>query len=308
MRRGLSPMRERAETMVREAQETICRALEELDGGRFRADVWARDGGGGGVSRILQDGPVIEKAGVNTSVVWGELPEDAARALAGGHNHPVSGRSFFAAGISVIVHPRNPYAPTAHCNVRYFERAGGDDAGAWWFGGGADLTPCYLFDEDAAHFHRTMKAACDRHDAAFYPRFKRWCDEYFFLPHRGEARGVGGIFFDDLHDRPADRLLDFARDCALAFVPAYVPVIDRRKDTPYGEAERRWQELRRGRYVEFNLVYDRGTSFGLKTGGRTESVLVSLPPVVRWEYAVEVDDGSPEARLLEALRTPREWA
>jgi coproporphyrinogen III oxidase len=255
---------------------------------------------------VLQGGRVFEKAGVNVSVVRGELGREAAAAMGGGHEAGDDLR-FFAAGISLVLHPANPMAPTVHANYRYFERGGEEDPAAWWFGGGSDLTPCYLFEEDAAHFHRTLKAACDRHDAAFYPRFKAWCDEYFTLPHRGEARGIGGIFFDDLHDRPAGDLVAFVEDAASAFLPSYLPVLKRRMAMEYGEAQKAWQTLRRGRYVEFNLLYDRGTHFGLRTGGRVESILMSLPLNVRWEYAPKVLPGSEEARLLDALGHPREW-
>jgi coproporphyrinogen III oxidase len=221
-----------------------------------------------------------------------------------------SDRGFFAAGVSLVLHPHNPMAPTAHANYRYFERGGGGDEApaAWWFGGGADLTPAYLFEEDVRHFHRAHKVACDRHDPKLYPRFKRWCDEYFYLPHRGEARGVGGIFFDDLCDRDPAALLSFCRDCADAFVPAYLPIVEQRKDADFTPEQKRWQQLRRGRYVEFNLVYDRGTRFGLKTAGRVESVLMSLPLTARWEYAHEPPAESEEGRLVAVLRAPREWA
>jgi coproporphyrinogen III oxidase len=281
-------------------QDEVCRALEDLDGAaRFREDVWTREGGGGGRTRILEDGAVFEKAGVNTSAVHGLLDEAFAMRLQG------EGREFFAAGISLVVHPRSPLVPTTHANVRYIVQ--GKKA---WFGGGADLTPYYLFDEDAAHFHRTLKAACDRHDPAYYARFKKTCDSYFWLKHRGEARGVGGLFFEDPGAGAGGDLardLDFVRDVGRAVVPAYAPIVARRKDQPYTEAQRAWQEIRRGRYVEFNLLYDRGTTFGLETRGRTESILMSLPPRVRWVYDHRPEPGTEEARLVEVLRSPREW-
>lgn len=301
-------MRARMENMIRDAQDTICDALAKVDGTPFREDAWQREGGGGGRSRVLQDGNVFEKAGVNISIVHGTLSPEAARSMGGGQSlSPDEDLSFFAAGISLVIHPKNPMAPTAHANYRYFERGDGQKDGSWWFGGGADLTPSYLFDEDAAHFHRTHKEACDKHDPAFYPRFKKWCDEYFFIKHRGESRGIGGIFFDDLHDRDPERIFAFSSECAAAFVPSYVPLVERRKDLPFTEEHKRWQQLRRGRYVEFNLVYDRGTIFGLKTGGRIESILMSLPLTARWEYDHHPAEGSEEARLLDVLKNPKDW-
>jgi coproporphyrinogen III oxidase len=278
-------------------QEEICRALERTDReGRFRDDVWTREGGGGGSSRILEGGGVFEKAGVNTSVVFGELSESFAQRLQG------EGREFFAAGISLVLHPANPLVPTMHANLRFIVQ--GSKA---WFGGGTDLTPYYLFDEDAEHFHRTLKQVCDRHDLAYYPRFKRTCDEYFYLKHRGECRGVGGLFFENIGGN-LEREFDFVQDCGRAFLPAYLPIVERRKRMRFTAAQRDWQEIRRGRYVEFNLLYDRGTVFGLETGGRTESILMSLPPRVRWVYDFQPEPGSEEARLVEVLRHPRSWA
>ena len=278
-------------------QEEICAALEGLDGvARFGRDAWVRPGGGGGITRILQDGAVLEKAGVSFSDVDGELPEAFARRLSG------EGRAFAAVGLSLVLHPRSPLVPTTHANVRYIVQGG-----KAWFGGGADLTPYYLFEEDAAHFHRVLRAACDRHDPSYYPRFKEGCDRYFHLPHRGEARGVGGIFFENMGGDP-ERELAFAKDFAASFLSAWLPIAERRRGLPYGEAQRAWQEIRRGRYVEFNLLHDRGTVFGLETGGRTESILMSLPPRVRWVYDHRPAEGSEEERLLEVLRRPREWA
>ncbi len=295
----MDALRSRVQAYVEDLQDRICAALEAVDGGRFREDRWTRDGGGGGRTRVLEGGRVFEKAGVNTSAVFGELDPDFARELQG------EGTAFFATGVSLVLHPRSPRIPTAHANFRYLEQGGGA-----WFGGGADLTPYYLVDADARHFHRTFRAACDAHDPAYYPRFKAECDRYFHLPHRGEARGVGGIFFDglgadDAHDLEAR--FAFLRDAGDAFVPAYRPLVEAHLDDPWGEGERAWQLLRRGRYVEFNLVYDRGTLFGLKTGGRIESILMSLPPVVHYPYDPRTP-GPEEARLMEVLRAPRDWA
>lgn len=295
-------MRARMEAMVRRIQDEVCAALAAVDGGTFREDEWTRDGGGGGRSRVLQDGRVFEKAGVGVSVVHGTLSPEAAKTMGGGRD--VADLRFFATGVSMVVHPHNPMCPTMHANYRYFERGEGE---AWWFGGGTDLTPSYLFDDDAKHFHGTLKKACDAHDPAYYPKFKKWCDDYFLIAHRGERRGIGGIFYDDQHDRDAEKILAFSTSCAEAIVPAYLPIVERRKDMPYGGDEKRWQQLRRGRYVEFNLVYDRGTVFGLKTGGRIESILMSLPLTARWEYAHQPAAGSREAALLDVLRAPREW-
>jgi len=278
-------------------QEEICAALERADGrARFGRDAWTREGGGGGVARVLAEGDLLERAGVNVSHVHGRLDPAFARRLQG------EGLDFEAVGISLVLHPRSPMVPTAHMNVRLLVQ--GEKA---WFGGGADLTPCYLFDEDATHFHRILKAACDRHDPAFYPRFKKACDDYFFLPHRGERRGVGGIFFEDLKGDPR-RELALVRDVARAFLPAWLPIAERRRGLAFGERERAWQEIRRGRYVEFNLLHDRGTVFGLQTGGRAESILMSLPPRVRWVYDHRPEPGSEEARIVDVLRAPRDWA
>lgn len=277
-------------------QDDLTRALERIDGkGRFREDVWNRPGGGGGCSRVLEGGAVFERAGVGFSHVFGKLPA----VLSG---LPGEGSRFEAAGVSLVLHPLNPHVPTVHASFRRLRRGGTS-----WIGGGADLTPHVLFEEDAAHFHRTLKAACDRHEVASYARFKKACDAYFFLKHRNEARGVGGIFFDYLQGAPS-KLEAFLVDLWDAFLPAYAPIVERRRGMPYGERERQFQLWRRGRYVEFNLLYDRGTAFGLSTGGRAESILMSLPPLARWEYAFEPARGSPEARLMEILRSPRDWA
>ncbi|XP_022931351.1 oxygen-dependent coproporphyrinogen-III oxidase, chloroplastic [Cucurbita moschata] len=310
---GSSSIRARFEKMIRDAQDSVCKAIEEADGGgKFKEDVWSRPGGGGGISRVLQDGAVWEKAGVNVSVVYGVMPPDAYRAAkAAAGDHKPGPIPFFAAGISSVLHPKNPFAPTLHFNYRYFETdAPKDVPGAprqWWFGGGTDLTPSYIFEEDVKHFHSVQKSACDKFDPSFYPRFKKWCDDYFYIKHRGERRGLGGIFFDDLNDYDQEMLLSFATECANSVVSAYIPIIERRKDTPFTEQNKAWQQLRRGRYVEFNLVYDRGTTFGLKTGGRIESILVSLPLTARWEYDHKPEEGSEEWKLLDACINPKEW-
>jgi len=297
----MDALAERARDLFRGLQDSICAGLETLDGGgQFREDAWQREGGGGGRSRVMSEGRLFEKAGVGFSEVFGAVEGELAKVMAG------DGPTFYATGVSLVLHPRSPRIPTVHANFRYLGRGS-----ARWFGGGSDLTPYYLDEDDARHFHRTWRAACDRHDPAYYPRFKRWCDEYFQLPHRGEARGVGGIFFDDLgkgaSPEECGRLLTFVRDCGAAFLPAYLPIAERHLGDGFGERERAWQLVRRGRYVEFNLIYDRGTTFGLRTRGRTESILMSLPPLVRWEYDHQPEPGSPEAALLDVLRTPRDW-
>nr|XP_004248412.1 coproporphyrinogen-III oxidase 1, chloroplastic [Solanum lycopersicum] len=307
-------VRARFEKMIREVQDSVCAALEDVDGGgKFKEDVWSRPGGGGGISRVLQDGNVFEKAGVNVSVVYGVMPPEAyraARPVDNGNTKP-GPIPFFAAGVSSVIHPKNPFAPTVHFNYRYFETdAPKDTPGAprqWWFGGGTDLTPAYIFEEDVKHFHSVQKGACDKFDASFYPRFKKWCDDYFYIKHRDERRGLGGIFFDDLNDYDQEMLLSFSTECANSVIPAYIPIIEKRKDTPFTDEHKAWQQLRRGRYVEFNLVYDRGTTFGLKTGGRIESILVSLPLSARWEYDHQPVEGSEEWKLLDACINPKEW-
>ncbi|MSP60631.1 MAG: oxygen-dependent coproporphyrinogen oxidase [Myxococcales bacterium] len=284
-----------AAEFFRSIQDSICAGLEEEDGtARFRTDAWERPGGGGGLTRVLVDGTVFEKAGVNTSTVHGDLQPEFAAHL------PGDGLTFFAAGVSLVLHPKSPMVPTVHANFRCIRRGA-----ALWFGGGADLTPYYPQREDAVHFHRVWKERCDRHDRDFYNRFKKWCDEYFYLPHRREARGVGGIFFDHLMRDPV-RDLAFVRDLGEGFLPAYRPIVQRRRGDPFGERERQFQLLRRGRYVEFNLLHDRGTTFGLKTDGRVESILMSLPPLVRWEYDAQFAPGTPEAALGDWLK-PQDW-
>ncbi len=309
-----SPMRLRMESLIKETQKEIIKEIEKIDGNKFRIDAWDRPSGGGGISCVLQDGNVFEKAGVNTSVVYGKLPRNAILRMRADHkalDPDLESLDFFAAGLSVVMHPHNPMAPTVHFNYRYFETANADgSSNSWWFGGGCDLTPSYLFDEDAIHFHKTIKEACDKHDKGYYPRFKKWCDEYFYNKHRGEARGVGGIFFDDLDETETDQgqLFSFVSDCLNAFLPQYLPIIERRKDMPFTEKEKQWQKLRRGRYVEFNLVYDRGTSFGLNTpNARVESILISLPLEARWQYMHAPDKGSREERCLNVLTNPVEW-
>ncbi|MHB8249171.1 MAG: oxygen-dependent coproporphyrinogen oxidase [Acidithiobacillus sp.] len=294
----MSPQVDEMERFLLGLQDRICAALETTDGGaRFREDLWERPAGGGGRTRVISDGAIFEKGGVNFSrVSGGQLPPSATA-----HRPELAGQPFTALGVSLVLHPRNPYVPIVHMNYRFFSAGS-----VWWFGGGADLTPIYGFEEDARHFHGTLKAAGDRHDPLFYPRFKAWCDEYFFIKHRDEMRGVGGIFFDDLSG-DGEKLQAFWEAAAESFLPAYLPIVERRRHLPYGERERHFQGLRRGRYVEFNLVYDRGTLFGLQSGGRTESILMSLPPLAEWLYDWQGEPGSPEAELRERFLTPRDW-
>lgn len=316
--------RQRARDLLMGLQDSICQGLEQLDGdGRFLEESWQRPEGGGGRSRVIKAGRVFEQGGVNFSEVQGsELPPSILSQRPEAKGHP-----WFATGTSMVLHPRNPYIPTVHLNYRYFEAGP-----VWWFGGGADLTPYYPYLEDAQHFHRTLKSACDGVNPAYYQVFKPWCDEYFFLKHRGETRGVGGIFYDyqdpggvlykgpDGDGRAAaesgrigpiaqswEQLFQLASACGNAFLPSYVPIAEKRQHTAYGERERQFQLYRRGRYVEFNLVFDRGTIFGLQTNGRTESILMSLPPLVRWEYGYRVDPGSREALLTELFTRPQDW-
>jgi coproporphyrinogen III oxidase len=289
--------RDRVASYFRQLQDRIVAALEALDGAGFREDAWQREGGGGGRSRVLSEGGVFEKAGVNFSDVHGEMSEEMSRQV------PGEGRHFTACGVSLVLHPRNPMVPTVHANFRHLTK--GDRR---WFGGGADLTPFYPHREDVVHFHRTWKRVCEAHrEVADYARLKKWCDEYFFLPHRGEARGVGGIFFDYLEGDP-ERTFAFVRGAGDAFLEAYLPIARRRKEEPYTEAQKEFQEHRRGRYVEFNLLYDRGTVFGLKTGGRIESILMSLPAKARWWYDYRPAPGSREAELTDFWLKPRDWA
>jgi coproporphyrinogen III oxidase len=287
--------RKRTEEYFRSLQDRITRGLEELDGSTFKEDLWHREGGGGGRTRVLEEGRIFEKAGVNFSAVAGNLPEEFAAKIPRG-----DGTAFFATGVSLVLHPRSPMVPTVHANFRYLEKGS-----ASWFGGGSDLTPYYPMLEDAVHFHATIKKACDRHDPTYYPRFKKWCDEYFFLKHRGETRGVGGVFFDYL-EGDTEKNFAFVSDLGDHFLEMYVPIALRRHEMPYEERHRQFQLCRRGRYVEFNLLYDRGTIFGLETRGRTESILMSLPPSVRWVYDFKPEPGSLEERNMEFFK-PRDW-
>jgi coproporphyrinogen III oxidase len=283
-------------------QDRICTAVEAIDGTRFRADRWDRPDGGGGESRILTDGSVFERAGVSISHVFGErMPPSASLA------HPqIAGAPFEAMGLSLVFHPRNPHVPTTHCNVRFFQALPHGSEPVWWFGGGFDLTPYYAYDEDVLHWHLSARDACTPFGATLYDDFKKGCDQYFFLPHRNETRGIGGLFFDDVTLGGFDPAFALLRSVGDAFLPAYQPILERRRNLAYGVRERDFQRYRRGRYVEFNLVYDRGTLFGLQSRGRTESILMSLPPEVRWEYDWRPEPGSPEARLYEFLQ-PRDY-
>ncbi|MBS1659935.1 MAG: oxygen-dependent coproporphyrinogen oxidase [Bacteroidetes bacterium] len=314
------PFRERWIEYIHGLQDSICAALEGADGkARFVLDEWVREGGGGGRTKVIAGGDVFEKGGVNTSVVWGKVTDMMRAQL------KIEGENWFACGLSLVIHPVNPYVPTTHANWRYFEMTDNEgNVTDRWFGGGSDLTPYYLFEEDARHFHGTLRDAMEPFGSDCYVRYKKWCDEYFVNKHRGdEMRGIGGVFYD--HLRPGSALgsasgLDSASDSAdlerlfafqqangNAFLPAYVPIVLRRKDVSYGEREVEWQEIRRGRYVEFNLIHDRGTLFGLKTNGRTESILMSLPPRARWGYNYQPAPGSPEAQLLDACLHPKNW-
>jgi len=286
-------------------QSQIVDALEKADGTPFRADNWERAEGGGGLSRLLENGNLLERAGVLFSHVKGQsLPASATA-----HRPQLAGRSWEAMGVSMVLHPRNPYVPTTHMNVRMFVAyapEGSTQGDIFWFGGGMDLTPYYVFEEDARHFHQTCKLALDPFGASLYPDYKRWCDEYFYLKHRGETRGVGGVFFDDLNEPGFEKSFAITRAVGDAFLQAYMPIVEKRRDTPYTERERDFQLYRRGRYVEFNLVFDRGTLFGLQSGGRTESILLSMPPVAHWRYDWKPEAGSAEAKLYEYLK-PRDW-
>lgn len=315
-------MKDQFINFIHDLQDQICGAIEAQDGrARFREDQWQRAAGGGGKTRVIADGLVFEKGGVNTSVVHGELPELIRERFG------VEQGYFMAAGLSLVIHPVNPHVPTVHANYRYFElydREGGEIRDAW-FGGGADLTPYFLNESDARHFHEVHKTACDKIDVSLYPKFKPDCDKYFYNTHRGESRGIGGIFYDYMRpvnvptsggerhtgsgypDLTWEQLFGLAQVNGQAFIDAYIPIVERNKLVAWTEEERYWQEIRRGRYVEFNLIHDRGTLFGLKTDGRVESILMSLPPRVRWDYDFQVKSGSPESALVEVLREPREW-
>jgi coproporphyrinogen III oxidase len=304
----MSKLRDQFSAYIAELQDEICGALEAVDGaGMFRSDEWERDGGGGGLTRVIEHGDVFEKGGVNISRVHGELPEPIKK------NFDVEQGWFWAGGISLVIHPRSPMIPTVHANFRYFELY--DDPELehpvdGWFGGGADLTPYYLWDEDAVHFHKVLKDACDPHGEELYPEFKEECDNYFYNTHRNEARGIGGLFFDyrrKTEERTLEDWYDFTTDVGKSFVEAYVPIVKKRLNESYTDEQRYFQELRRGRYVEFNLIHDRGTLFGLKTNGRIESILMSLPPRVRWDYNPQVEDGTREAYLIDRLTNPIDW-
>lgn len=285
-------------------QTRITTALAEEDGAAtFQEDLWERPEGGGGRTRVLAEGAVFEQGGVNFSHVTGASMPAAATA----GRPELAGRQYEALGVSLVIHPRNPYVPTSHANVRFFIATKPGAAPIWWFGGGFDLTPYYPFDEDVLHWHRVAEQACAPFGAEVYQRHKQWCDRYFFLKHRNETRGVGGLFFDDLNHWDFERCFAYQRSVGDHFLPAYLPIVERRRDLPFGERERQFQLYRRGRYVEFNLVYDRGTAFGLQSGGRTESILMSMPPLVRWEYGWQPQPGTPEARLYTEFLRPRDW-
>ena len=299
---------------IQSLQDQICKGLEVIDGGtKFKEDVWTRPEGGGGRTRVIENGAVFEKGGVNISAVHGKLPDTMQKMF------NVGEADFFACGISLVMHPKNPMVPTVHANWRYFETYPSNATtgtppsgvgGLSWFGGGQDLTPYYLFEEDAIHFHQTCKTACDKHNPEFYPNYKKKCDEYFWNAHRHEARGVGGLFFDYLKENETMNIEDwfnFVTEVGNSFLQAYVPIVERRKDLPFTVAQRTWQEIRRGRYVEFNLVHDKGTLFGLKTNGRIESILMSLPPHVQWVYDHHPEPGSEEEKLIKVLENPVDW-
>ncbi len=291
-------------TYLMQLQDTICAELEAEDGeSRFEHDQWQRPQGGGGQSRVLADGAVFEQAGVNFSHVFGEQMPASATA----HRPELAGRNFQAMGVSLVIHPHNPYVPTSHANVRFFIAEKEGEAPIWWFGGGFDLTPYYPFEDDVIHWHRVARDACLPFGEEIYPKYKKWCDDYFFLKHRNEPRGVGGLFFDDLNEWGFDKCFAFMRSVGDHYIKAYRPIVARRKGTDYGARERDFQLYRRGRYVEFNLVYDRGTLFGLQTGGRTESILMSMPPLVRWRYNWQPEPGSPEALLYDEFLKPKDW-
>lgn len=296
-------MLEQAKAFFMALQDNICNALTKLDGSEFEQDQWEREEGGGGRSRVLKDGHVFEQAGVNFSHVFGKNMPASATA----HRPELEGRSFNACGVSLVIHPKNPHIPTTHANVRFFiaEKEGADPV--WWFGGGFDLTPYYPREEDVVSWHQTAFDLCKPYGEDVYPRYKKWCDEYFYLKHRDETRGVGGLFFDDLNEWGFDRSFAFTQAVGNGFIDAYRPIVERRKDEAVTEEQRQFQLYRRGRYVEFNLVYDRGTLFGLQTGGRTESILMSMPPLVRWEYQYSPEPGTPESNLYERYLKPQDY-
>ena len=295
---------QQVKTFLLKLQDHICQKLAAADGkGQFAEDQWVREEGGGGQSRVLTHGAVFEQAGVNFSHVAGATLPASATA----HRPELAGRSFQAMGVSLVIHPLNPYVPTSHANVRFFIAEKPGEAPVWWFGGGFDLTPYYGFEEDARHWHLTAQQLCQPFGDDVYPKYKKWCDDYFFIKHRNEARGIGGLFFDDLNSPDFDTCFNFMQAVGNGFTDAYLPVVEKRKALPWGERERQFQLYRRGRYVEFNLVWDRGTLFGLQTGGRTESILMSMPPLVRWEYGYQPEAGSPEAALYSDFLPVRDW-
>ncbi|WP_421803749.1 oxygen-dependent coproporphyrinogen oxidase [Flagellimonas sp.] len=299
-------MKDKFYEYIQQLQDTITTKLEELDGvAKFQQDFWEREEGGGGRTRVIENGTVFEKGGVNISKVHGPLPKSMQNYFG------VEDVDFFACGLSLVIHPKNPMVPTVHANWRYFEMYNKDgDIVDQWFGGGQDLTPFYLFDEDAVHFHKTCKKACDAHHPEFYPTYKKKCDEYFWNSHRSEARGIGGLFFDyckATEETSMEDWYNFVTEVGDSFLEAYSPIVEKRKNLPYTKEQRDWQEIRRGRYVEFNLVHDKGTLFGLKTNGRIESILMSLPPHVQWRYDHHPEKGSEEAKLIEVLKEPKNW-
>jgi len=306
------------EELLREAQDYICKSVEEMDGkGKFKEDAYLREKGGGGRTRVMSGGNVWDKAGIGLAVVHGNIPSENLEKKAGVGDRskfnsidrtqgfkPGEKIPFVAVGLSSVMHPENPHCPTMHFNYRYFETA----SGLWWFGGGQDITPAYLDEDDMKHFHGTLKKACDKHDKDFFPYFKSWADDYYRIPHRNETRGLGGIFYDDLNDRPAEEILALQKELVMSVPDAYLPIIKKHKNDEFDQKQKDWQLMRRGRYVEFNLVYDRGTIFGLKTGlGRTESILMTLPLHARWEYDHQILDGSPEHEIMDAFRFARDW-
>ncbi|MGF1638320.1 MAG: oxygen-dependent coproporphyrinogen oxidase [Cyclobacteriaceae bacterium] len=292
--------KEKIAKAFRDIQFDICQQLESADnGGTFVEDAWQRDGGGGGFSRVLRNGSIIEKGGVNFSEVYGDTPEKILKSFK--IDKPVS---FYATGVSIVIHPSNPFVPIIHMNIRYFEMGNG----TWWFGGGIDLTPHYILPEDAHWFHVALKEVCDRHDKAYYPKFKSWADDYFYIKHRNETRGIGGIFFDRLNQKPIDELFDFVCDVGNSFAPIYTHFMLKHRHTKYNDAHKAWQYIRRGRYAEFNLVWDQGTRFGLETNGRTESILMSLPPMASWEYDHAPSPESSEYKTLQLLQKGINWA
>ena len=292
------------EQYLKGLQRSICDELSAIDGAAsFEMESWDRPEGGGGISRVLAEGDVFEKGGVNFSYVeGGKMPGSATQ-----HRPELAGRSFKAMGVSLVMHPRNPYAPTSHANVRCFVAEKEGEAPVWWMGGGFDLTPYYGREEDVIHWHQTAKNACAPFGDDVHAKYKKWCDDYFYLPHRAEPRGVGGLFYDDLNEWGFEKSFDFMQSVGDSFLKAYVPIVLNNKDRDYGERERQWQLYRRGRYVEFNLVFDRGTLFGLQSNGRTEAILMSLPPLVRWDYGVTPEPGTPEAELLDYYLKPKDW-